>query len=101
MSDKTQERISDCHYINTKDLVMKVRIVFEGNNRTIGSFAEPRMQINDMDAEIIQPIGSGLIYLYYDGKSTFTKDYLIHPNGVYLFRCTDKIIEWNESYIEH
>jgi hypothetical protein len=99
MADKTQERISDCHYINTKDLVMKVRIVFEGDNRTIGSFAEPRVQINGMYVEKMPPDGGGLIYLNYDGKLKFIKEYLIHPNEVYIFRGTDKIIEWNESYI--
>tara|TARA_R110002153_G_C13332612_1_gene498584 strand:+ start:12471 stop:12776 length:306 start_codon:yes stop_codon:yes gene_type:complete len=101
MIDKTQERISNCHYLNTSDLVMKVSIVFDGDNRTVGSFAEPRMQINGMDAEKIQFSGSGLIYLEHDGNSKFTKEYLIHPDDVYLFRCTDKIIEWNESYIKH
>tara|TARA_R110000850_G_C9649677_1_gene434261 strand:- start:221 stop:526 length:306 start_codon:yes stop_codon:yes gene_type:complete len=101
MSDKTQERISNCHYINTKDLVMKIRIVCECSQQDVGSFGEPYMNINGMSAERISPRGSGCIFLEHDGEVVLGKDYLVPPNDVYIFHCVGKVIEWHESYIEH
>jgi hypothetical protein len=97
--NKMQERVSDCHYINNEDFTIKVKIVCQCSQRDIGTFAEPRININNMDVEVIAPRGGGLIYLNYDGISMLSKEYLVYPGDVYIFNCTGKILQWDECKI--